>query len=91
MFDQLKQIQNLRAQADQIKKALAEETVTGSGAWNKIKITMDGNQEAKKVEIDPELLNDKEKLEQGVTEAINDTVKKVQKIMAQKMSQFGGF
>jgi len=67
-----------------------EETVEGSGGWGKIKITMDGNQEIKKVEINDELLKDKVKLESAVLEAANDAIKKVQRVMAQKMSQFGG-
>lgn len=91
MFNKLKQIQDLKSQANQIKKALAEETVEGSGSWGKVKITMDGNQEVKKVEIADDLLGDKAKLESAIIEATNDSIKKVQKVMAQKMSQFGGF
>ena len=90
MFNKIKQIQELKSQADQIKKALAEETVEGSGNWGKVKIIMDGNQEVKKVEINPELLNQPEKLESGIAEATNDAIKKAQRVMAQKMSQLGG-
>jgi len=90
MFNKIKAIQELKTQANQIKKALEQETVEGSGAWGKIKITMDGNQEVKSVTIDPEVVGDKNKLEAGVKEATNDAIKKVQKVMAQKMSQMGG-
>lgn len=91
MFNKLKHVQELKSQANQIKKALAEEMVEGSGGWGQVKIIMDGNQEIKKVEIADELLTDKAKLENGILEATNDAIKKVQKVMAQKMSQFGGF
>ncbi|MDO8668851.1 MAG: YbaB/EbfC family nucleoid-associated protein [Candidatus Buchananbacteria bacterium] len=91
MFNKLKQIQDLKSQASQIKKALSAETVEGSGAWGKVKVIMDGNQEIKKIEIADELLSDKVKLENAIIEATNDTIKKVQRVMAQKMSQFGGF
>ena len=91
MFNKLKQIQDLKSQASQIKKALADESVEGSGAWGKVKVIMDGNQEVKKIEIADELLSDKLKLENAIIEATNDAIKKVQKVMAQKMSQFGGF
>ena len=91
MFNKLKQIQDLKSQANQIKNALSQETVEGQGAWGKVKVTMDGNQEVKKVEIDPEILNDKEKVENGIKDATNDAIKKVQKVMAQKMQQMGGF
>ena len=91
MFNKLKQIQDLKSQANQIKKALADETVEGSGSWGKVKVIMDGNQEVKKIEIADELLTDKAKLENATIEATNDAIKKVQKVMAQKMSQMGGF
>lgn len=90
MFEKIKQIQDLRHQANQIKKALADESIEGLGGWGKVKVIMDGNQEVKKVTIEPELLATPEKLEAALAEAINDAIKKGQKVMAQKMSQMGG-
>lgn len=90
MFNKIKQIQELKSQANQIKSALSEEQVEGSGARGQVKITMDGNQEVKKVEISDDVLNNKESLESGIKEATNDAIKKVQRVMAQKMSQMGG-
>lgn len=91
MFSKIKQVQDMRSRAKKIQQVLVEETVEGSGAWGKVKITMNGNQEVKKVHIDDELLKDKNKLEDAVKEAIDDSIKKIQKVMAQKMSQMGGF
>jgi DNA-binding YbaB/EbfC family protein len=90
MFSKIKKVQELRNQAKQIQSALAQEVVEGQGGWGKVKITMNGNQEVQKVEIDPEIMNDKAKVENGVKEAINDCVKKVQRVMATKMQQMGG-
>lgn len=90
MFNKIKAIQELKTQANQIKKVLAEEKIDGSGSWGKIKITMNGNQEVLSVQIDDEVVGNKSKLESGIKEAINDTIKKAQKVMAQKMSQMGG-
>ena len=90
MFNKIKAIQDLRSQANQIKKALEQEEVEGSGAWGKVKIKINGNQEVKSVEIAEELLSNKSGLESAVKEAVNDGIKKVQKVMAQKMSQMGG-
>lgn len=90
MFSKIKAIQDLKSQANQIKKALETETAEGTGAWGKIKITIDGNQDVKSVQIAQELLGDKNKLEAGVKEAVNDAIKKVQRIMAKKMSEMGG-
>lgn len=91
MFNKIKQIQELRKQAGDIKKALAEETISASDRNNLITIVMDGNQEVKSVNLSEEAMADKTKLEQATTEAINDAIKKIQRVMAQKMSQFGGF
>jgi nucleoid-associated protein EbfC len=90
MFNKIKAVQDLRTQANQIKKALEQEIVEGSGAWGKVKIKIDGNQEVKSVEIADEIIGDKVKLETGVKEATNDAIKKVQRVMAQKMSEMGG-
>ena len=90
MFNKIKAVQELRTQANQIKKALEAEIVEGQGGWGKVKIKMDGNQDVKSVEIAEDIIGDKAKLEAGVKEAINDTVKKVQRVMANKMSQMGG-
>lgn len=90
MFSKIKAIQDLRSQANTIKKALAEETVEGQGGWGKVKITMDGNQDVKTVTIDAEIVGDKAKLESAVKDATNDAIKKVQRVMANKMSSMGG-
>ncbi len=91
MFSKIKAVQDLRTQANTIKKALENELVEGQGGWGKVKIKMNGNQEVQSVEIADDILGDKAKLESGVKEAVNDTIKKVQKVMASKMSEMGGF
>lgn len=90
MFSKLKQIKDLRDQAKKIQDSLKDVTVEGSAAWGKIKIAMNGNQEVTSVSIDPELLSDKAKLEAGVKDAYNDTVKKAQRAMADAMKKTGG-
>lgn len=89
MFSKLKHIQELRSQANQIKKALAESSVEGNGAGGKVIMIMDGNQDVQSVAIDPSLLTDQARVEQGVREATNDAIKKAQRVMAQKMQSMG--
>ncbi|MEK7583963.1 MAG: YbaB/EbfC family nucleoid-associated protein [Patescibacteria group bacterium] len=89
MFHKLKQFNDLRKKANSLRSKLAEETVTvDNGA---IKLVMDGNQEVKTVEINRDELNpDKKKhLEDKVKDAMNDAVKKVQRVMAAKMRESG--
>lgn len=91
MFNKLKQFKDLKDQAKILKDMLAKETAEGSGAWGKVKIIMNGNQEVQSVTVDPEFLalDKKEKLEQGIKEATNDAIKKVQRVMAEKIQSMG--
>ena len=92
MFSKLKQIKNLRDQAKKIQNTLGQETIEGSDTWNNVKVTMDGNMQVMKVEIKPEMLSsdNKSKLEDNVKDAVNNTIKKAQKLMAKKMQEMGG-
>lgn len=90
MFSKLKQFRDLRSQAKTLQNTLAGEKVEASAAWGKIKMVMNGNQEVQSVTIDPEMLGNKEKLEGAIKDVTNEAVRKVQKIMAEKVRQ-GGF
>lgn len=87
MFNKLKQLQDLRKQAKDLKSSMSQETVTGEALDGAIKITMDGNQDIKDVDINDELLSvdNKEKLEQGIKEAFQAAVKNLQSLMMRKM------
>jgi len=92
MFNKIKDLKNLRDQANQMKQMLAQESVTAESVHGKIKVIMDGNQELLSIDIDPELLSaeNKQKLENGIKEVISDAIKKAQRVMAQKMQSMGG-
>lgn len=90
MFNKLKQLKDLRDQAKKMQNTLAQESATGSGGWGKIKITMNGNMEITALEIDDEIMKNKEKLKDAFKEAHKDAIKSVQKIMAKKMQEMGG-
>lgn len=89
MFEKLKQFKDLRDKAKEIQTSLAAEAVEGSGAWGKVKITMDGNQNVTAVTITDEIMSDKAKVQDGVREAVNDAVKKAQRKMMEKMKDMG--
>ena len=83
MFDKLKQIKKLR----EIQKSLGKERadVEKSG----IRVTINGNIEIEDIRLNPEL--DIDKQAKILKDCINDAVKKMQYVVAQKMSQFGNF
>ncbi|MFA5135142.1 MAG: YbaB/EbfC family nucleoid-associated protein [Patescibacteria group bacterium] len=92
MFDKIKQLKELRDQAQQIRAVLAQESVSGEGGHGKVTIVMNGNQEVLAVEVEPTLLNEgsKEDLQKHIAEAANDAIKKAQRVMAQKMQGMSG-
>ncbi len=91
MFNKLKQFKDLRDQAKKMQNTLAQESATGNGGWGKVKITMNGNMEITALEIDDEIMGNKEKLKDAIKHAHKDAMKSVQKIMAKKMQEMGGF
>jgi DNA-binding protein YbaB len=86
MLDKLKDLHAMKKQADAVKEALADETIEVEN--HGVKIVLNGNQEVLSIEINPEL--GKEDQEKYLKESFNDAVKKVQRLMAQKMMG-GGF
>jgi len=89
LFSQLKQVTDLKDQAKKLQKELELEVVDAEKSG--VKITINGNQEIKKVEItDQNLLTNKEKLENAIKDATNESIKKVQMVMAKKMQSMGG-
>lgn len=86
MFNKLKMIKDLRSQAKTMQSALSTESITIEK--NGIKLVMNGNMEVTSLTIDKEInLNS---LEGGMKDCINEAIKKVQKVMAQKMQEMGG-
>lgn len=91
MFQKLKQYKDLRDKAKDLRSKLAEETVVAEAKG--VSIVMDGNQEIMRVEVKDELLavDRKSQLEAGIKESVNDALKKVQKVMVEKMRSSGDF
>jgi DNA-binding protein YbaB len=87
MFNKLKQIKDLRSQAKKMQNVLADESITVDK--NGIKLTMNGNLEVTSIEI-PDNMS-KDSIQTSMKDAINEAVKKTQRIMAQKMKEMGGF
>lgn len=89
LFSKLKQIQDLKKKAGELKNLLKDETaeINSDG----IKIIMDGNQEVLEIDLNETLLNpeEKEKLEKILKNNFNEAIKKVQRLMAEKIRTSG--
>jgi DNA-binding protein YbaB len=81
MFDKLKQVREMQKQAKEVQKTLADEIITATNG--DVEIKLDGNMEVKSVNI--QNIENKESLEKDLKNAVNDGIKKAQKVMAQKM------
>jgi len=86
MFNKLKQFKDLRSQAKVLQNALSNETVVIEKGG--IKVIMNGNMEITQLTLNESLA--KESLEGILTEAINEAIKKTQRLMAQKVQEMGG-
>ena len=86
MFNKLKQFRDLRSQAKTLQNALAGESVEYEKSG--VKIIMNGNMEVTKLTISQGISPDK--LESFMASAVNETIKRAQKVMAKKIQDMGG-
>ncbi|MXW48579.1 MAG: YbaB/EbfC family nucleoid-associated protein [Gammaproteobacteria bacterium] len=76
----LKQATRIQDQMKKTNSKLVQQEVTGVAGGGMIKITMNGRHDVLRVDISDELMDDREILEDMVAGAINDAVRKVDKV-----------
>lgn len=82
MFDKLQQIQKLKSMQDALGKERIEVEKQGC------KIVINGKFETEELTINSELSHEEQ--ERAVKECVNEGVRKVQTLVAQKMQEMGG-
>ena len=89
--DLMKQAQEMQSKMQEAQAKMATIEVSGESGAGMVKVTMNCRYEVKRVEIDPSLMGeDKEILEDLLAAACNDTVRRVEKTQAEKMSELTG-
>jgi len=83
MFDKLKQIKQLKELKDSLSQEKAEVEKKGT------KVIVSGKMEIEEIQLNPDL--SREEQEEVLKECINEAMKKIQMIIAKKMSQTPGF
>jgi DNA-binding YbaB/EbfC family protein len=74
----MRQAQQMQENMQKAQAELGDIEVTGESGAGMVKVTLNGRHEAKKVVIEPKLLDeDKDMLEDLLTAAFNDAVRKV--------------
>ncbi len=84
----MQQAQKMQENLKKAQEELELMQVLGESGGGMVKIVMTGKREARKVTIDPSLVNeDKDMLEDLIAAAINDSVNKVARMKKEKMAE----
>jgi nucleoid-associated protein EbfC len=82
----MKQAQKMQAQMQKAQEELADLEVTGEAGGGLVQIRMTCKHEVRKLTIDPSLLgDDREMLEDVLVAALNDTLRKVDRTVQDKL------
>jgi len=83
----MKQAQQMQADMKKAQEEMASISVTGESGAGMVRITMTCKHQVQAVEIDDSLLgDDKEMLEDLITAAFNDAIRRVEKTVQEKFS-----
>ena len=91
MGDLMKKAQEMQENMQKMQAEIANTEVIGESGAGLVKITLLGNHNVRKVEIDDSLMeDDKEMLEDLIAAAMNDAVRRVEEVNKSKMSGLAG-
>lgn len=91
MGDLMKKAQEMQENMQKMQAEIANTEVIGESGAGLVKITLLGNHNVRKVEIDESLMeDDKEMLEDLIAAAMNDAVRRVEEVNKSKMSGLTG-
>jgi DNA-binding YbaB/EbfC family protein len=92
--DLMKQAQRLKAEMERIQAEAANKTVDGSAGGGMVTVVANGKGELLSVKIDPTVARDEDldMLQDLITAAANDALRKARELLAHEVSQLtGGF
>jgi DNA-binding YbaB/EbfC family protein len=90
--DIMKQAQKMQAEMERIQAEAAHKTVEGSAGGGMVTVVANGKGEILSVKIDPEVARgeDLEMLQDLVTAAANDALRKARELLTQEVSRLAG-
>jgi DNA-binding YbaB/EbfC family protein len=88
----LKQARELKSRLDEVQKELSSTIVEASVGKGAVRVTMDGQQKLRSVQISPEVMDPAkpELLEELVAKAVNEALAKSQKAAAKQLRGLTG-
>jgi DNA-binding YbaB/EbfC family protein len=86
----MKQAQKMQEEMQKQQAEMANMEVTGESGGGMVKVTVNGKHEARRVEIDETLMDDREMLEDLISAAINDATHRIESKTQEQMSEMMG-
>lgn len=88
----MKQAQEMQQKLGEVQERLAEMEVVGQSGGGMVKVTLNGKNETRRVEVDPSLMTpgDKGILEDLIVAACNDARSKVEALVQEQMRSLTG-
>jgi len=92
MQGMMKQIQKMQEQMARVQQELEQKTVTGEAGGGMVRVTANGRQQIRKVQIDREVVNpeDVEMLEDLVAAAVNKALEESNRLAQEEMGKVAG-
>ena len=84
----MKQAQQMQENMKKAQEQLALVEVEGQSGAGMVKVTMTCSHDVRRVAIDASVMDDKEMLEDLVTAAINDAMRRVEEVTKERMAGF---
>ncbi|EGO62537.1 YbaB/EbfC family nucleoid-associated protein [Acetonema longum] len=92
MGQMMKKVQKLQADMAKMQEEMKKRTFDVTAGGGVVKVTINGEKQVQSLKIDPAAVdpNDVEMLEDLITAAVNEAIKKVDDTMAQEMGKLTG-
>ena len=88
----MKQAQKMQKQMEEAQAQLEESSYTATSGGGDVEVTISGKKEITSIKFDPEVVDpdDIEMLEDLTMAAVNEAIRKIEEVSAQKMSKITG-
>ncbi len=88
----MKQAQAMQKKMEEVKTELAQKEIRVSSGGGMIEIVVNGQQEVKEINIEPDVIdvNEKEMLEDLILAAVNESIRQSKEVATQEMAKLTG-
>ena len=88
----MKQAQKMQKQMEEAQAQLEESSYTATSGGGAVEVTISGKKEITSIKFDPEVVDpdDIEMIEDLTMAAVNEAIRKIEEVSAQKMSKITG-